>query len=233
MEPKPTIAAIVPAFNEERTIGDVVRALKACALITEVVVVSDGSTDGTADTARAAGADVVRQLPVRKGKGGAMQHGVALTDAEVLFFCDADLLHFKPENAEAIIRPVIEGTLAMSVGLRDRGEFMIWLEGRLPFIGGERAMRRSVFESIPDIFLKGFKVEAALNFYCRANGLPYGGVPSRGVSMVKKMQKVGFWKGLAEYVVMGYAIVHSMIDVRLHRKEFKQHFTHWKHTHPR
>ena len=214
------VAAIVPAFNEEKTVGAVVRALKGCPLIDEVIVICDGSTDRTAEEARAGGADQVRHLPVNHGKGGAMRHGVASTDAGILFFCDADLLGLRPEHAEAIIRPVAEGKLEMCVGMRDRGEFLTALEPHLPLISGERAMRRHVFERVPDRFLRGFRVEAALNYSCRANGFAFGTVPERGLKLVRKMQKVGILKGLIGYLDMGLQIVQATIEVRLNRKDF-------------
>ncbi len=217
----PHTAAIVPAYNEGKTVGVVVRALKACPLIDEVIVVSDGSTDRTAEEAAEAGADQVIRLPVKNGKGEALRRGVAATGAEILFFCDADLLGLTPATIEDILRPVLEGRLAMCAGLRDRGPFLTAIEAHLPLIGGERALRRGVFENVPARFLRGFRVEIALNYSCRINGLPYGGVPSRGVRLVRKMEKVGFWKGLLEYADMFYQGASSMIDVRLH----------WKHRH--
>jgi glycosyltransferase involved in cell wall biosynthesis len=214
------VAAIVPAFNEEKTVGSVVRVLKSCPSIGFVTVVSDGSTDRTADEARAAGADRVLQLPVNRGKGGAMRHAASFTDAPILFFCDADLLGFKPEHAEAIIKPVLEGKLAMCVGLRDRGALLTAIEAYLPFIGGERALRRKIFDAVPDRHLRGFGVEVALNYACRANRLPYGAVPEKGLRLVRKMQKVGVLKGLAEYVSMSFQVIRTTIAVRLDRKAF-------------
>ena len=66
--------AVVPAYNEEATVGNVIEALHREAPDFDVVVVDDGSTDGTADCARAAGARVIR-LPFNLGIGGAVQAG--------------------------------------------------------------------------------------------------------------------------------------------------------------
>src|SRR5213592_635829 len=68
------MVAIVPAYNEERTIEDVVRAIQKDAPGFEVIVVDDGSTDRTARLARAVGAEVVVH-PFNLGIGGAMQSG--------------------------------------------------------------------------------------------------------------------------------------------------------------
>jgi glycosyltransferase involved in cell wall biosynthesis len=74
VRPDLTHLAVVPAFNEAATVGDVVRRIHADAPEWDVVVVDDGSTDGTAEIAEAAGARVLR-LPFNLGIGGAVQAG--------------------------------------------------------------------------------------------------------------------------------------------------------------
>jgi glycosyltransferase involved in cell wall biosynthesis len=71
--------AVVPAYNESATVAEVVRALHRRAPDYDVLVVDDGSTDDTADHARAAGAKVVR-LPFNLGIGGAVQAGFVFAD---------------------------------------------------------------------------------------------------------------------------------------------------------
>lgn len=225
------VAAIVPAFNEQKTIAGVVRTLKGSPLISEVIVISDGSTDHSAKFAREAGANLVHEFPWRHGKGSAMSHGVTHTDADILFFADADLSGFTADHIERIVKPVLEGKYAMVVGLRDRGKFLMWLSKYLPLIGGERAMLRKVFTDIPDYYIKGFKAESALNYYCRANKLPYGTAEMPGIKIVRKMQKFGFWGGLKEYLHMIWQIVKAMTEVRVNRRVFTTRAQHLKHGH--
>jgi glycosyltransferase involved in cell wall biosynthesis len=66
--------AVVPAYNEEATVGDVVRAVRVHEPRLDVLVIDDGSTDATGDVARVAGAEVLR-LPFNLGVGGAVQTG--------------------------------------------------------------------------------------------------------------------------------------------------------------
>lgn len=222
------IAAIVPAYNEEKTVGNIIRPLLASQIFSEVIVVSDGSTDGTAEVARQAGAKVFN-LPTHGGKSKALQHGAAETDADFLSFFDADLIGFTSEHARAIVEPVLAGKLAMSVGWRDRNWFSNFTQRFLPLIGGERAMRRDIFENIPERFIHGFMIEAATNYYCRANGLPYGATLLKGLTVRTKYQKVGWAKALPEYAHMYYQVVKAMVLVRFHKKEFREHFIHEKH----
>lgn len=211
------VAAIIPALNEEKTIGDVVRVLKSSALVGEVIVVSDGSVDGTVREAESAGANAVYALPKRGGKGGAMAHGLAHTDAPVVLFADADLKRLTSAHIRAMLQPVLDGKRAMNVGLRDRGWFWTFLAKRLPLVGGERALLREVFENIPDHLRQGFKVEIAMNAYCRTNRLSYGYVLMPGISIVRKMEKFGVWRGLAEYIRMWVAVGKAMFEVRMAR----------------
>jgi glycosyltransferase involved in cell wall biosynthesis len=226
-------AAIVPAFNEEKTVGDVVRTLVASKVFDEVIVISDGSDDRTAQVAREAGATMVHELPFHKGlgksKGQAIEHGVTHTDANVIAFFDADLIGFTPEHAKLVVGPVLAGTRSMNAGWRDRGPVVNFLQRFMPLIGGERAMERQIFETIPNRFVRGFMIEAATNYYCRANGLPYGGTLLPGLTMRKKYQKVGWPRAIKEYVCMYGQVAKAMVYVRLHRKDFCERFIHEKH----
>lgn len=211
------IAAVVAAYNEGPTVGAVVRILVASKRFREVIVVSDGSTDNTAELARLNGASLVLHLPKKGGKGAALIHGVSKTDARVLFFCDADLYGLSFEHIDRVLAPVLEGRLAMNVGLHDRGPFLTKLAAHLPLIGGERALRREIFDAVPEKYLQGFMIEEALNYACRRRRLPYGSIPMKGVTIRRKMQKFGFLRGLIGYVRMTAQIIYAMVIVRIAR----------------
>jgi glycosyltransferase involved in cell wall biosynthesis len=112
--------AIVPAYNEERNIGRVVEELRVFDPELDVVVVSDGSVDGTAAAARTAGARVVLQLPFNLGIGGAVQTGFKYAweqGYELAVRCDGDGQHVPSELAQ-VIAPVIAGEADIAVGSR-------------------------------------------------------------------------------------------------------------------
>ncbi|MDQ7814842.1 MAG: glycosyltransferase [Patescibacteria group bacterium] len=207
-------AAIVAAYNEEPTIGQIVKTLAGSNLFRDVVVISDGSTDATAEKAVAAGATLVHQLPWKHGKGAAMMHGVAHTDAPILFFLDADLKGLEQRHLESLLLPVLKGECDMSVGLRDRGAWLTALTKFLPLISGERVLNRKIFEDIPDKYLRGFMVETALNYYCRIHKLKVCRRKMHGLNMRKKMQKVGIIKGVKEYVVMAVQMLRAVLILR-------------------
>jgi glycosyltransferase involved in cell wall biosynthesis len=96
-----TTSVIVPAFNEASTIAAVVSALRASAPWREVIVVDDGSADGTGDLAEAAGATVVRH-PYNKGNGAAVKSGVRRATGLHVLIVDADGQHRPADGARLV-----------------------------------------------------------------------------------------------------------------------------------
>lgn len=113
------VVAVVPAYNEEEAVGDVVRALLALPFAVEVVVVDDGSADRTAERARAAGAHVLRPA-FNLGIGGAVQTGwmwAARRGARAAIQVDGDGQHPASEVGK-VLAPVLEGRADVAIGSR-------------------------------------------------------------------------------------------------------------------
>lgn len=89
LQPSGLATVVIPALDEARRIGDVVRHVRLDPAVCEVFVVDDSSIDATASLAREAGARVVTSSML--GKGASMRDGVSLGTAEVLVFLDGDL----------------------------------------------------------------------------------------------------------------------------------------------
>jgi hypothetical protein len=114
--------AVVPAFNEERNIGRLLAELAALDPDLEVVVVSDGSTDRTAEIAGAAGAHVVA-LPFNLGIGGAVQTGFRFAwegGYELAVRLDGDGQH-DPAQLRVVVGPVVAGEADLAIGSRFLG----------------------------------------------------------------------------------------------------------------
>ena len=113
------VLLFIPAFNEAETVADVVRAVRAELPEANVLVVSDGSTDGTAHRAHRAGASVA-SLPFNLGIGAAIQTGYLYALRHGYRFCahlDADGQH-RPEDVRRLLDAVREGRCDLAIGSR-------------------------------------------------------------------------------------------------------------------
>jgi glycosyltransferase involved in cell wall biosynthesis len=127
------ISFLVPAFDEAKTIEEVLERVWALELEKQIVVVDDGSTDGTGDLAErwSEGRDgvVVLRQPNR-GKGAAIRAAVAHADGDVAVIQDADL-EYDPADVPALIEPILRGAADVVFGSRLSGgkpqrAYMFW-----------------------------------------------------------------------------------------------------------
>jgi glycosyltransferase involved in cell wall biosynthesis len=143
----PRCAAIIPAYNEAGRITNVLKSIAAAHYVDELIVVTDGCDDTTADEAHGFAAWFAQNAPQDRlprpeirifelkqniGKGGAMTHGAMLTEAEVLLFLDADLIGLQTAQVDAMLEPMCHPDPArradMTLGLfgAARGGVMGW-----------------------------------------------------------------------------------------------------------
>lgn len=191
------VDVVMPARNEASTVADNVRAAAACRFVRRVVVVDDGSTDGTGDVARAAGATVVRRDSATGSKAHAMCMGVDATDAAYVLFVDADCLSLRAEHLDAICEPVLAGRAEMSLGTFDYG-WLNWLVLRCPPLSGERIVPRSIWAGVPQHKLDGYTIEVRLNEVICERRLRTSARTMRGVTHRTKRDKFGLRAGLAQ-----------------------------------
>ena len=119
MDRHPAIDVVIPAFDEEQAIGQVLEAIPG-GLVRRVVVVDNGSTDGTAARAREGGASVLSEP--RRGYGQACLTGIAaLEDPDIVVFLDGDFSDY-PQEMDAVVAPIIRGEADMVIGSRVLGE---------------------------------------------------------------------------------------------------------------
>jgi len=114
---QPMITAVIPAYNEEKTIAEVVEGARKH--VTEVLVIDDGSVDRTIDLAMKAGARVI-SIPRNSGKGHALSIGLttaALNGSEIVVCLDSDGQH-DPNDIPRIVEPIAGGRADMVIGSR-------------------------------------------------------------------------------------------------------------------
>ncbi|HUV81198.1 MAG TPA: glycosyltransferase family 2 protein [Patescibacteria group bacterium] len=220
------VAAIIPAYNEEKNIAEVLKTLLKSPEIDEIIVVDDGSKDKTTEISEKLGVKVIRSAG-NQGKGRAMQEGLKATQAGIIVFFDADLIGLQPVHVSSLVRPVLENKAQMAVGIRERGgwkgkfaTFLIKIDS-LSAVAGERALKRFIFESLPQSFIEGFAVETGLNYFCLKKKLKVAYVHLKGLDITIKEKKWGFWKGFSNRLKMLWQLLKIRMIILFSRKEFK------------
>jgi glycosyltransferase involved in cell wall biosynthesis len=197
-----TFDVVIPARNEVTTVAAVVRAARAAPGAGRVVVVDDGSSDGTAAAAEGAGATVVSTDLGVGSKARALSRGFEATSSETLVFFDSDILNATPAHFTALAAPVLSGEVWLSCGIVPYGRLRDPFFLRLPPITGLRALRREVFAAVPEERRNGFQIEIMINEVIARRGLPCSIRVLSGLRHRSKLEKVGWRQGLPAHLAM-------------------------------
>ena len=201
------VTAVIPAYNEEQTIADVVKRVKNIDKIQKVIVVSDGSTDSTAEIARQYGADVI-ELNENVGKGGAIKAGINECGTEIILFLDADLIGLTEKHVLDLIEPVIDNKADMTIGIFKNGRMVTDLAQKVtPYLSGQRAIRKSIIDRIPNIDITRYGVEVALTKYVDKYNVRVQEVDLPDMTHVTKEEKLGIIRGVQARLKMYWDIV--------------------------
>jgi len=119
------LSVIVPVYNERVTVAEVIRRIRAVdvPVDVEVIVVDDGSSDGTDKVLSALGDSTVRTLthPVNQGKGAAIRTGLGAARGDLVLVQDADL-EYDPEDWPNLLEPILRGKAQVVYGSRFTGQ---------------------------------------------------------------------------------------------------------------
>ena len=200
------IALVIPAYNEEETLQDVIRIAKKSNLFSEIVVVSDGSTDHTVQKALECGVQVIA-LPENQGKGSAMKIGIEHTGAELIGFLDADLINLSVSHLKQLVKPVLEKKADMSCGIFKSGREVTDFGHKIaPWLTGQRVVKRSIIEECADLTDSEYGAELSITRQAIEEELEVKRVFLNGLTHKTKEEKIGAFKGFIARLKMCWQV---------------------------
>lgn len=190
------LTCLIPAWNEAARLPGVLHAVTDHPMIDRLLVVDDGSSDGTAQVARERGAEVLA-LSVNGGKTAALAAGIAALAGEHVMLLDADLIGLTAGDVARLAEPVLEGRAGATLSLRGNAPG-IWRALGVDYISGERVLPVELLKALaPDLpGLPRFGFEVFLNRALKAQDLSVAVVGWPGVASPWKASKQGLWRGL-------------------------------------
>jgi glycosyltransferase involved in cell wall biosynthesis len=200
---KITVSAIVPVFDEEKTIAGVITALLASPLLDEIIIANDGSTDSSPKIIRSFKPRIkFINLHKNRGKGFALAKGIRKARGEIVIFWDADLIGLSDRHIESLLQPLLSKEADAAYGYRVAG-----IPATSPFkdITGQRAYyRKDLLPHLKKIFKTRFGVEVYLNDAFKDRRIIR--IPWKDLHTLQKYQKYDSQKAVREYVKEGVEI---------------------------
>ena len=195
------LSCIICAHNEAPRIAEVLAVAAAHPLLDEVIVVDDGSTDGTASIVRSFPSVRLLSCPQNRGKSRAFADGVRAARYDYIMHLDADLKYLTAANITDLAEPVLSRRYGMSISVR-KNSLAAYRWMGLDFVSGERVIpKRIVASCLAEIDkLPRFGIEAFINARVIDERLGIAIVTLENVMNTRKAEKIGWCRGtLADY----------------------------------
>ena len=220
---KSRVSVIIPAYNEAENIKEVVSKLRELKMSFDIVVVDDGSTDGTADVAKSLGVRVVKHGK-NWGKGAAIRTGIANSKGGIVVIQDADL-EYDPKHIPKLLEPIEKGEADVVYGSRFLGNIQGMKKAHLfgnwflslatsAIFGkritdmetGYKVFAPGVVESL-DLKSDGFDIEPEITAKIIRKNYRIVELPITFSSRKKGVKKISVWDGIkAFFLLLKYAI---------------------------
>jgi glycosyltransferase involved in cell wall biosynthesis len=200
------ISVVIAAYNESPRIAKVLKVVEHHPLISEVIVINDGSKDNTAE--------VIKQFDVQlinneknMGKTLSIKKGVKAAKNDIIMLIDADLVGLNKKSIEDLAKPVLSGSVDWTLSLRSNSfSFMKFLAPlmKVDWLSGERVVPRALLLD-PLIWSKthiSYSLETLMNKSLLKKHATFRSIPLEGVINPEKFQKESLWKGLVSQYKM-------------------------------
>ncbi len=213
------VSAIICAYNEEKTIRDVISSIDGTGIFHEIIVVNDGSTDATKKIITDC-KNTIQIIDIHlhrnKGKGYAMAIGVEKSKSEIIVFIDADLTELSAiklaNPLEQLIRPIQNNEADMVLG-QPYVSILNYKVNPFKSLTGERSVKREdILPLINKMKASRFGVETLINLYYQATGKVVKHVLLAELDHLSKFSKTSTISATKQYIKEGQEIAITVFD---------------------
>ncbi|QUH20799.1 glycosyltransferase family 2 protein [Alkaliphilus sp. B6464] len=191
------VTAIIPAYNEEKRIEKVIDPALKTDMLSNIIVVDDGSEDLTSNIVSKYNVDLIK-MPQNSGKTAAVKEGIKCCKdrSDIIVLLDADLIGLTPNHIKSLILPLLEEQFDMTIGIFRSGRYVTDLAQYIaPHLSGQRAIKTHLADEILNLDITGYGIEVALSKLTRKHKLRVENVILENVTHTTKEEKIGFAKG--------------------------------------
>ena len=222
---KVNATAIICAYNEEKTIRNILKEICDLILFSEVIIINDGSTDDTSNIILELKKTInIRDvhLPKNLGKGFAMAKGVEMASSEYIVFIDADLSNYTRNHALKLLNPVITGKADMVMG-QATNTLIPPIINPFKKLSGQRAMRRrELLPILEKMKTVRFGAETLINMHFKTNNKMVNYVTLHNLVHPTKFHKTKPHIAIKEFILEGWQIIATAssyfnMNARLHK----------------
>jgi len=204
------VSVIICAFNEEKTIKEVILSVSESIIVSEIIVVNDGSTDNTEKIIK----EVKQQIDItdihlkkNKGKGYAMAVGVEQAFGDIIVFIDADLSNIVAEHISKLIIPILNNEADMVLGQATETLINYKINPFKSFSGERSLLKKEILPILNDMKTSKFGVETLINLYYQSHEKTVKCVLLEGLKHPTKFDKTSQSKAIKEFALEGHQIV--------------------------
>jgi glycosyltransferase involved in cell wall biosynthesis len=208
------VSAIICAYNEEKTLKDVILSVSESLIVSEIIVVNDGSSDNTKKIIEELQKEIeitAIHLEENKGKGYAMAVAVENAVFDIMVFVDADQRTIPSGYITQLVSPLLNNKCDMVLGY-STVNILSQDVNPLKILTGERALYKADITLILDKMKESrFGVETLLYFYYLSIGTPIKFIRLKGMTHKDKYKKMTSFNATTSYINEGWEITYTAL----------------------